>query len=183
MVTVLPQGHGEEILQRGQAMEQRVAAGAALPRPAEREDERWDAFRRRWRKDVPQPVVVERIVRGPNTPAAPVHRIDGAAPEVDDDEHGAEPSSDAEGIAQRVAKIVSLPERRKPEGPVAKALQKALETGRRRAAVAALSEALSLEHREASLLPLWNALASEGVPESMTVGDLIEAVRIAYDLR
>jgi hypothetical protein len=27
VVTVLPRGHGEEILQRGQALEQRVAAG------------------------------------------------------------------------------------------------------------------------------------------------------------
>ncbi len=32
VVTVLPKGHGEEILQRGQALEQRVAAGE--PRPA-----------------------------------------------------------------------------------------------------------------------------------------------------
>ena len=68
VVTVLPQGHGEEILQRGQAMEQRVAQGHAQPRPGEREEDRWDS-RRRWRREIPSaPVVVERPARAPVAP-------------------------------------------------------------------------------------------------------------------
>ncbi|HEY0137224.1 MAG TPA: hypothetical protein VGB85_24240, partial [Nannocystis sp.] len=59
VVTVLPRGHGEEILQRGQALEQRVAAGDPPPRAGER-DEAWDLGRRRWRRDLPTPVV-ERV--------------------------------------------------------------------------------------------------------------------------
>ena len=37
-------------------------------------------------------------------------------------------------------------------------------------------EALAQSDREDSLLPLWNSLASQGVPSTLTVGDLIEAV-------
>jgi hypothetical protein len=162
VVTVLPQGHGEEILQRGQAMEQRVAAGQASVRQGEREEERWDP-RRRWRKEAPQPVVIERIVRGPGQPER------GGAPEEHD--------SGEVSPAQTIAKVVAFKERKPVEGPVAKALQEALELGRRRAAVAALQEALRVEKPDATLLDLWNALAEEGVPQSMTVGDLIEAVR------
>ena len=65
VVTVLPRGHGEEILQRGQAMEQRVAAGQATVRHHDRDKDRWsDGPRRRWQKETGAPVVIERIVRG-----------------------------------------------------------------------------------------------------------------------
>lgn len=160
VVTVLPQGHGEEILQRGQAMEQRLAAGQAVMRP--HEDERWD--RRRWRKDATQPVVIERIVR--NGPQA------RGVGEPSGDAHEAEPAT-----VTPAAKIVELPERPRAEGPVAEALAEALGEGRRRAAVAALTEALRGEGQEADLLPLWNQLAEQGAPASMKVGDLIAAVR------
>src|SRR5690606_39167316 len=67
VVTVLPQGHGEEILHRGQMMEQKVAAGQVAVRPNEpREEERWEGHRRRWRKDASSPVVIERIGRPSN---------------------------------------------------------------------------------------------------------------------
>ena len=167
VVTVLPRGHGEEILQRGQAMEQRVAAGRALVRPAEAEDHRWD--RRRWRKDAVKPVVVERIGRTGN-PTPPPRPVDPATRPVAAPEIAPE---------REVAKVVELPPRRAPEGPVAKALASALELGRRRAAVAALSEALREHGRDAKLLPLWNAVAEEGAPAAMTVGDLIDAVEAA----
>jgi hypothetical protein len=62
-------------------------------------------------------------------------------------------------------------------GPVAQTIHDALELGRRRAAVLALREALSEGDREESLLPLWNALAQQGIPHSLTVGDLLEALR------
>jgi hypothetical protein len=62
-------------------------------------------------------------------------------------------------------------------GPIAQTIYDALELGRRRAAVLALREALVTGDREESLLPLWNALAEQGIPQSLTVGDLLEALR------
>lgn len=182
VVTVLPQGHGEEILQRGQAMEQRVAAGQASVRPGDR-DEGWDP-RRRWRKEVAKPVVIERIVRGSNGTSHPA-RI-----ETNDDRDDADAPSPTVQVplpvptpvapaTVRVAKVVSMPERPSPEGPVARALQDALATGRRKAAVAALVETLGDQTRDASLLPLWNELADQGVVSDLTVGDLVDAVRNA----
>jgi hypothetical protein len=181
VVTVLPDGHGQEILQRGQAMEQRVAAAGALPRSSERDEaERWDAYRRRWRtREVAQPVVVERIVRGAAPGGGVASRIESVG-SMDPAENGATATTDeTAAAAQSTAKIVPISESRAVDGPIADAMQAALERGRRRAAIAALSEVLSLGHRDASLLPLWNELASEGAPASMTLGDLIEAVRLA----
>lgn len=155
VVTVLPQGHGEEILQRGQALEQRVAKGE-LPRRTDREEaERWDAPRRRWRREAPAPVVIER-------PRA--HRAD---------EDPATPG----GNGHAGGMVVQLPQARRPDDPVAGALYDALERGRRRAAVAALREALDDRGQDDALLPLWNEMASAGVPQTLTVGDLIEAIR------
>lgn len=169
VVTVLPQGHGEEILQRGQAMEQRIAAGHATVRGPEREEERWDG-RRRWRKEAPKPVVVERIVRGNGSSAPARAEPEPAAPA---------PASTAETTAPRVAKIVTMPAREKPEGPVAQVLQAALEEGRRKAVVAALVETLNDQTRDAALLPLWNELADRGIPAELTIGDLLDAAREA----
>ncbi|MBL4688904.1 MAG: hypothetical protein JKY37_30215 [Nannocystaceae bacterium] len=159
VVTVLPRGHGEEILQRGHAMEQRVAAqgtavqGTAAPgRPAQ-EDERWD-HRRRWRKDAAGPVVVERIGR-PAAPAAPAP----AAPYI------------------ATVERESLPEQVKVDGAVAEAIKQALTEARRKAAVLAVRQLLGDLGPAAELLPLWNAIAEQGAPAAMTVGDLIEAVR------
>ncbi|MBX7083574.1 MAG: hypothetical protein K1X88_30475 [Nannocystaceae bacterium] len=167
VVTVLPQGHGEEILQRGQAMEQRVAQGHAQPRPGEREEDRWDS-RRRWRREIPSaPVVVERPARAPVAPPdEPV-----AAPPA--------PRPDAPRLADLAisAKVVPLPERPKLEGPVGEALRDALDKGRRRAAVAALREVLAGTQKDAPLLPLWNELAKHDIPQALTIGDLIEAFR------
>ena len=190
VVTVLPQGHGEEILQRGQAMEQRVAAGHAPVRPAEREDDRWDA-RRRWRKEATKPVVIERIVRGSNgtsTPARPESEPEPppaaeqplltATPTPLSTLPTPVPTPVAPGSV-RVAKVVSMPERAAAQGPVARALQEALAAGRRKAAVAALVETLGDQTREAALLPLWNELADQGVVAELTIGDLVDAVRSA----
>ena len=70
VVTVLPRGHGEEILQRGQALEQRVAAGDPPPRPGER-DEAWEQSRRRWRRDVLREGARGRRARARRWPPAP----------------------------------------------------------------------------------------------------------------
>ncbi|HWB79349.1 MAG TPA: hypothetical protein VG755_30515 [Nannocystaceae bacterium] len=188
VVTVLPQGHGEEILQRGQAMEQRVAAGHVAPRPGDRlgdrlgdrpvapasDDDRWDRARR-WRsREIPTaPVVIEKTPLsrpGNGVPAAPADDAP-SAPAV--------PRPDAPRLADLAvsAKVVPLPERPKLEGPVGEALRDALEKGKRKAAVAALREVLSTSHRDASLLPLWNELAKHEIPQTLTVGDLLEALR------
>ena len=158
VVTVLPKGHGEEILQRGQAMEQRVAAQGGLPRTGE--DERWD-HRRRWRKDVPQPVVIERVVRHgpPGHPAPAPEPAPPAGPHI----ATVEPNS--------------LPEQAEVDGPVAETIKQALTEARRKAAVLAVRQVLEDLGPQAELLPLWNAIAEQGAPAAMTVGDLIEAVQ------
>lgn len=170
VVTVLPQGHGEEILQRGQAMEQRVAAGQATMRP--QEDERWD--RRRWRKDATQPVVIERIIRNGPTAAPPASPLRSAEA---DSELGAGPPREPQRETPAIAKVMELPERPAAQGPVAELLAEALAEGQRRAAVAALTEVLRRQSPEADLLPLWNQVSEQGAPAAMKVADLIEAVR------
>jgi len=171
VVTVLPQGHGEEILQRGQAMEQRVAAGHAQVQARPPERERFEVgARRRWHKEAP-PVVVERVHRPVvpevrpttlETPPRPTLEASSAAPSVP-------ASNDASGLVFR------LPEPPPSDSPVASALRSALERGRRRAAVLALREALEAADRDDVLDPLWSAVTRQGLPKSMTVGDLLEA--------
>lgn len=162
VVTVLPHSHGEEILHRGQALEQRVANGQPLRNDrGEEAPDRWDGARRRWRREAPSPVVIERPRLG-SAPARPADIEQGS-------DHDMAPD-DA---------VVSLEARRRPDEPVAAALYDALERGRRAAAVSALREVLSRSDAETSLLPLWNELARQGVPQSLTVGDLVQAVQDA----
>lgn len=199
VVTVLPRGHGEEILQRGQALEQRVAAGDQPPRPGER-DEAWELNRRRWRRDVPTPVV-ERV-RGPggvggddpDEPAptpVPVSRAQETLPGF-----ASEPAPPEEvpltavgaGVAARLRSRLGgnrliapaagdRAAARKVEGPVAEALARSLALARRRAAAQALGETLRQQPADAPLLPLWNLMAEKNLPEALTIGDLVAAVR------
>ena len=194
VVTVLPQGHGEEILQRGQAMAERVANGGVVPRAQDRDDDdRWSEppARRRWRRDQPQSVVIERIVRGAAPGGGVVSRIEsvGSMETNRGPRHEAPAAAVAEAEARQAAadagKVFELRESKpqvedKPGGPrskVAEVLASALQRGQRRAAVAALAETLSIAHRDTALKSLWQELVSEGVLDIMTVGDLIEAVR------
>jgi len=203
VVTVLPRGHGEEILQRGQALEQRVASGDPAPRPGER-DEAWDLGRRRWRRDLPTPVV-ERVrspgsggddlddrpsdftlTSPPGSPGAataptPVGSVGSLAPAAED------PATDEVPVTRlrsRVSgnRLIAPPASdraatKKPVGPVAEALALALALARRRAAAHALRETLRLQPADAPLLPLWNLLAEKNLPEALTIGDLVAAVR------
>lgn len=191
VVTVLPRGHGEEILQRGQALEQRVAAGEPPPRPGER-DEVWE--RRRWRRDAPTPVI-ERVVRAgerPDEAAAPAGDEPApavvAAPEerpseqVSEPEIVTRPSRTADIAARGRQRILAgaaaqAPERKRPSGPVAEALARSLALGKRRAATRALHDALREQPADTPLVPLWNLLGEKGLPETLTVGDLVAAVR------
>jgi hypothetical protein len=218
VVTVLPRGHGEEILQRGQALEQRVASGDPPLRPGER-DEAWELSRRRWRRDVPTPVV-ERVrspgsersdegeepssqltLGGVGSPAStsftstassgsssgpaagpgPADEVGSAAEDVPTTAIGA-------GVAARLRSRLggnrliapAAGERavtKKPTGPVAEALARGLALARRRAAAQALSETLRHQPADAPLLPLWNLLAEKNLPEALTIGDLVAAVR------
>lgn len=201
VVTVLPRGHGEEILQRGQALEQRVAAGEPPQRQPERE-EAWDLSRRRWRRDAPTPVV-ERV-RGaglglgeeeepqlatappsptaPVTPAAPVASARPLASEPAEDAGDGAAAGPARLRARRLlagaggSSIVTNPERKKLS-PVAEALARGLALARRRAAAQALHDALRQQSPETPLQPLWDLLAEKNLPESLTIGDLVAAVR------
>jgi len=206
VVTVLPRGHGEEILQRGQALEQRVAAGEPPVRTAERDDA-WELSRRRWRRDAPSPVV-ERV-RGPGLAssdealadepvfAAPATSASTApsfiprtpAPalaEIVDDPGDGAAGGPARLRARRIlagaggGSVIAngtSPERKKLSGPVAEALARGLALARRRAAALALHEALRHQSPETPLQPLWDLLAEKNLPESLTIGDLVAAVR------
>lgn len=214
VVTVLPRGHGEEILQRGQALEQRVAAGEPPVRTAER-DEAWELGRRRWRRDVPTPVV-ERV-RSPGSDRPDLgpgdddprpqelllpgfrspepHPLDSRAldprteprsDDSDDDRNGARLRPRLGGnrliaptAADRPANasLASVTTVKKPSGPVAEAIARGLALGRRRAAAQALGETLRRSPADAPLLPLWNLLAEKNLPEALTIGDLVAAVR------
>ncbi len=234
VVTVLPRGHGEEILQRGQALEQRVAAGDPPVRTSER-DEAWELSRRRWRRDVPTPVV-ERVrspgsdrpdddpdpgsrpqelllpgfsarvgSSGPPEPRSPEARLeariearldprlDRLDPRLDPPEDSDEADRNGTRLRSRLggnrliapsgadrpanASSVAAPQARKPTGPVAEAIARGLALGRRRAAAQALGETLRRSPADAPLLPLWNLLAEKNLPEALTIGDLVAAVR------
>lgn len=204
VVTVLPRGHGEEILQRGQALEQRVASGDPPPRPGER-DEAWDLGRRRWRRDLPTPVV-ERVrspgagpddlddftlTSPPGSPspatvsapsAAAAGFVGSAAPAADDPATDEVPTTRLRSRVSGNRLIAPAAGDRavttkKPVGPVAEALARGLALGRRRAAAHALRETLRQQPADAPLLPLWNLLAEKNLPEALTIGDLVAAVR------
>ncbi len=213
VVTVLPRGHGEEILQRGQALEQRVAAGDPAPRPGER-DEAWDLGRRRWRRDLPTPVV-ERVrspgaaggdelddprpadftlTSPPGSPAiasgtsAATGSMGSLAPTTEDATDEVPTTSLGAGVTARLRSRVSgnrliapaagdRAVTKKPVGPVAEALARGLALARRRAAAHALRETLRQQPADAPLLPLWNLLAEKNLPEALTIGDLVAAVR------
>jgi hypothetical protein len=164
VVTVLPKGHGEEILQRGQALQAKVANGEIQMPERENVGERWEG-RRRWRREAPGPVVIERprpvIVRSEPEPA-PVAVVPRAAK-----------------IRSDVAWLEHAPTPDRPSDPVAGALWDALERGSRRAAVAALHELLDRKERDDDLLPVWNEIAELGIPQGLKLGDLIDACALS----
>jgi hypothetical protein len=162
VVTVLPQGHGEEILQRGQALQARVANGE-IRMPKRDEHDRWE-MRRRWRRESPAPTVIERHRRHDEEDPGPLRPNGGPGQVI------AMPATSHEAGARR-----TKPE--PPTDPIARAVHDALERGSRKAAIAAIREMLRDEDEEESLLPLWNELADQGVPHTLTIGDLLEACR------
>jgi hypothetical protein len=155
VVTVLPKGHGEEIIQRGLALEQRVREGQV--KVPDRE-ERWE-MRRRWRREASTPPVFERGSGGSRVGPAAVEA--GSAPRST--------TSTTESIA--VPKVVRL----RPSDQVGAALFDALEAGERKAVVSALRETIAARGPEAKLLPLWNELAESQLPAKLTIGDLRDA--------
>ncbi len=174
VVTVLPRGHGEEILQRGQAMQQRVASGAPAPRGRPEDERRRSAWRP---KDNSPPVVVERIVRGAAPGGGIMSRIESVGAMAPNGDAPTATTDARTALRGATSHVVELADRGQAEGPVAEALDQALNTARRRAAIAAVREILGVQHQEASILNLWNALAENGIPHVMTVGDLLDATR------
>ena len=106
-------------------------------------------------------MVVERVTR-----PAPSEALRSDEPAV---HTHTQASNDASGLVFR------LPEPPPTDSPVASALRQALDTGRRRAAVLALREALQAADSDDVLDPLWTAVAHQGLPKTMTIGDLLEA--------
>lgn len=188
VVTVLPRGHGEEILQRGQALQAKVATGEVQMPEREKVDERWEG-RRRWRRETPGPVVIERprLVRDEDLGPAVAPPV--GAPLPSSLGMGSLSSSTAAASAS-VPRAPSLrsstlrdgegwlehaPTPERPSDPVGAALWDALERGSRRAAVAALHELLDRKERDEDLLPVWNEIAALGIPQGLKLGDLIDA--------
>jgi hypothetical protein len=195
VVTVLPRGHGEEILQRGQALQAKVATGEVQMPEREKVDERWEG-RRRWRREAPGPVVIERprLVRDDEMPP-----VGAPAPSSGGSSGGTNGlSSTTAAVSTPVPRPASLrsstglresatplrdedgwlehaPTPERPSDPVGAALWDALERGSRRAAVAALHELLDRKERDEDLLPVWNEIAALGIPQGLKLGDLIDA--------
>lgn len=174
VVTVLPKGHGEEILHRGQALQQKVASGEVEMPDREAPVDRWDTRRRRWREPN-GPVVIER--------PRPAARAEGDGPTVT---HVGRPSlNGGNGVAPVVraraipvadpAWLEHAPTPDRPDDPVSGALWDALERGSRRAAVNALQELLERKDPEDDLLPVWNEIASLGIPRGLKLGDFLDA--------
>lgn len=176
VVTVLPKGHGEEILQRGQALQAKVATGEVLmperERERERPEERWEGRRRGvWRREGTAPVVIERprpmIVRDESEPPTP-----GSAA-------SASSSRAATGLRDEDGWLEHAPTPGRPSDTVGSVLWDALERGSRRAAVVALHELLDRKERDDDLLPVWNEIAELGIPQGLKVGDLIDACALS----
>jgi hypothetical protein len=201
VVTVLPRGHGEEILQRGQALQAKVATGEVQMPEREKVDERWEG-RRRWRRETPGPVVIERprLVRDDDLGPAPSSASSSSAGSTGmgpstspglglgsmSGSSAAQASSASRAAALRPSTIretegwlehAPTPER--PSDPVGAALWDALERGSRRAAVAALHELLDRKERDEDLLPVWNEIAPLGIPQGLRLGDLIDACALS----
>jgi hypothetical protein len=188
VVTVLPRGHGEEILQRGQALQAKVATGEVQMPERERVDERWEG-RRRWRRETPGPVVIERprLVRdedmGPAGSTGPASSASSTASSgLGLGGLSSSTAAPASSVSLRSSTLrdedgwlehAPTPER--PSDPVGAALWDALERGSRRAAVAALHELLDRKERDEDLLPVWNEIAALGIPQGLRLGDLIDA--------
>jgi hypothetical protein len=192
VVTVLPRGHGEEILQRGQALQAKVATGEVQMPERERVDERWETRRPRWRREAPGPVVIERprLVRDEDMiPPAPSSAASQGG--LLGSTSGLSSSSPAPisaplpraagmgGMSGRDGWLDHAPTPERPSDPVGAALWDALERGSRRAAVAALHELLDRKERDEDLLPVWNEIAALGIPQGLKLGDLIDACALS----
>ncbi|MFV8753012.1 hypothetical protein ACNOYE_20895 [Nannocystaceae bacterium ST9] len=189
VVTVLPKGHGEEILQRGQALQQKVATGEVqMP-----DREPPDRFRRNFRREPAGPVVIERnrpvVVReveptpvaghvaasSPSHVAAPAVHV--APTSVAAAPLGPSAVVHASPLIAREDEgwMVHAPTPTRPDDPIGAAMWDALERGSRRAAVNALHELLERKDLDEELLPVWNEIASLGIPQGLRLGDLIDA--------
>jgi hypothetical protein len=185
VVTVLPKGHGEEILQRGQALQQKVAAGEIQMPDRELPPDRWGDTRRRWRRETPGPVVIER-------PRPVIVRGEGPEPSGLASSGLAASLGSSSGLVASFAEplppvtlqpdagwLHHAPTPDRPDDLVGAALWDALERGSRRAAVHALRELLARKDRDEDLLPVWNEIAELGIPQGLKLGDLIDACQLA----
>jgi hypothetical protein len=71
--------------------------------------------------------------------------------------------------------MVHAPTPIRPDDPIGAAMWDALERGSRRAAVNALHELLERKDLDEELLPVWNEIASLGIPQGLRLGDLVDA--------
>jgi hypothetical protein len=187
VVTVLPKGHGEEILQRGQALQQKVATGE-IQMP---DREPPDRFRRTFRREPQGPVVIERsrpvVVRDveltstasvSHAAPTPAAAVAAPLPTLTSPAVASVPvplGSSSMLAREEDAWMVHAPTPVRPDDPIGAAMWDALERGSRRAAVNALHELLERKDLDEALLPVWNEIASLGIPQGLRLGDLVDA--------
>ena len=173
VVTILPRAHGEDILQRGQAMEQQVAERGVAP-----QDVPPIPPRPRPKEVRAGPVVVERIVRGAGRGGAIKSRIERVEAIEPDREVRTATTDVVAGLRGSVARVVSMGEGAAPDSPAARLLDEAVTKARRRAALLALREILEDQPRTAPFAPVLREMELSGVADVLTCGDMLDLNRV-----
>ncbi len=173
VVTILPRAHGEDILQRGQAMEQRVAQQGLSPH-----DVPPIPPRARKPESRPGPVVVERIVRGAGRRGGIVSRIERVGSMEPEKDVRTATTDIAAGLRGSVARVVTMGEGTAPDTPAARLLDRAVTDARHRAALLALREILEDQPRSAPFAPVWREMEAAGVTDLLTCGDVLDVARV-----
>lgn len=178
VVTVLPTNHGEEIIARGKALEERVANGHA-PEPPERSA-----------PPVRRPTVVrqESIPLGESEEPAParsddvviIQRSGGRSvntPRPEVERPALSSSARRRPLRSPSEKEASPPPPRPQDNPIAGVLYDALREGERRSRVRALARVLDEQDGQLEFLEAWDRLRSAGMPSTTLMGEFIEACR------
>ncbi|RMG93931.1 MAG: hypothetical protein D6705_17510 [Deltaproteobacteria bacterium] len=173
VVTILPRAHGEDILQRGQAMEQRVAERGLSPH-----DVAPIPPKARHKEGRTGPVVVERIVRGAGRGGGIVSRIERVGSMEPERDVRTATTDVAAGLRGSVARVVTMGEGATPDSPAATLLDGAIRKARRRAALLALREVLEDQPRNAPFAPIWREMEAADVTDLLTCGDILDAGRV-----
>lgn len=192
VVTVLPRNHGEEIIARGKALEERVANGHA-PEPPERSapPHRRPALASRPAPAAPaapprqetMPLelpVAESTPSDRNDDLVILQRNGGRAingPRPEPERPALSSSARRRPLRSPGEKELPAPPPRPEDNPIAGVLYDALRAAERRSRVRALARVLDEQDGELEFLEAWDRLRSAGMPSTTAMGEFIEACR------